>query len=140
LQLVRPSTLEALDRDFGGGTPGYTPAGLDSAWREEAKAARFARHVAGGIDLTLAAGGITAGALLAGGVGELSQSNRTTWTITSFVAGGLMGLSGVLTLLRESAVEKGYALAFPASSTPKIVDVGLAPVPGGGTLQVVGTF
>jgi hypothetical protein len=140
LQLFLPSSLEKLERDFGGRAPGYTPAGLDSAWREQARAARAERHWAGGIDLTLGAGGITAGALLAGGVGDLSHSNRTSWAVTSFVTGGLLTLAGVIALVRKSDMEKGYELAFPASSSPKIVDVGVVTGPGGGTLQLFGTF
>ncbi|MEO8183990.1 MAG: hypothetical protein ABI895_34645 [Deltaproteobacteria bacterium] len=140
LQLFLPSSLEKLDRDWGGRTPGYSPAGLDSAWQQQAEAARVERYVAGSIDLTVAAGGITAGALLSSGVGNLSGSSRTRWAVTSFVTGGLMTLAGVLTLVRKSDVEKGYELAFPTSSTPKIVDVGVAAGPGGGTLQLFGTF
>jgi len=136
--LFLPSDLEMLDRQSGGGTPGYTPDALDVAWKAKAEQARTLRHVSGITSLTLGAGSLTAGALLAGGVGDLSGSDRTAWSIASFVAGGAVTLAGVVTLLRPSDMEKGYHLAFPNPSVR--ADVALAPVPGGGTLQLFGTF
>jgi hypothetical protein len=140
MDLFLPSPLERLERDFGGRTPGYSPARLEGAWQGEADEARHGRYLSGGIELTFAAAGVTTGALLSAGVGSLEHSDRTTLAISSFAVGGLLTLAGVLTLANESPVEKGYALAFPGGFTPRVLDAGVVSMPGGGTLQLSGTF
>jgi len=140
MELFLPSPLEKLQHDFGGGTPGYSPGRLDGAWQGEAEDARHARYLASGIELTFAAAGVTTGALLSAGVGTVEHGDRTTLAISSFAVGGLLTLAGVLSLANESAVEKGYELAFPAGFTPRLVDAAVVGAPGGGTLQLSGTF
>ncbi|HEU4577099.1 MAG TPA: hypothetical protein VFS67_02520 [Polyangiaceae bacterium] len=138
MQLFIPSDLERLERESGGRAPGYSPGALDAAWKAKADEARTLRHVAGIADLSAGALGITAGSLLAAGVGDLNHSDRLGWSVGSFVAGGLLTLGGVVTLLVPSSTEKGYQIAFPASAVR--MDVALAPAPGGGTLQLSGSF
>jgi len=138
VQLFLPSDLEQLESASGGRTPGYSPGTLEGAWKVKADAARTERHVVGVIDLSAGAVSITAGSLLAAGVGDMSHSDRVGWSVGSFVAGGLLTLGGVVTLLVPSNTEKGYQIAFPAPSLR--VDVGVAPAPGGGTLQLTGSF
>ena len=138
MQLFIPSELERLESESGGRTPGYSPGALDAAWKAKADEARTMRHVVGITDLSAGAISITTGSLLAAGVGDLSHSDRLGWSVGCFVAGGLLTLGGVVTLLVPSKTEKGYQLAVPASSVR--MDVGVAPAPGGGTLQLTGSF
>jgi hypothetical protein len=138
MQLFIPSDLERLEKESGGRAPGYSPTALDAAWKAKADEARTLRHVAGITDLSAGAVSITAGSLLAAGVGDLGRSDRLGWSVGCFVAGGLLTLGGVVTLLVPSNTEKGYQMAFPASAVR--MDVGVAPAPGGGTLQLSGTF
>jgi predicted phage tail protein len=137
-QLFIPGELERLESESGGRTPGYSPAALDAAWKAKADGERTMRHVAGITNLSLGAAGITAGSLLAAGVGDMSHSDRVGWSVGCFVAGGVLTLGGVITLLVPSNTEKGYHIAFPPPSVR--MDVGVAPAPGGGTLQLTGSF
>jgi hypothetical protein len=138
MQLFVPSELERLESESGGRTPGYSPSALDAAWKAKADEARTMRHIAGITDLSAGAVGITAGSLFAAGVGDMSHSDRLGWSVGCFVAGGLLTLGGVATLLVPSHAEKGYQVAFPGPSVR--VDMGVAPAPGGGTLQLTGSF
>lgn len=137
-QLFIPSELERLESESGGRTPDYSPSALDAAWKAKADGERTMRHVAGITNLSAGAAGITAGSLLAAGVGDMSHSDRVGWSVGCFVAGGLLTLGGVVTLLVPSDTERGYHIAFPPPSVR--VDVGVAPAPGGGTLQLSGSF
>lgn len=138
MQLFLPSDLERLESESGGRTSGYTPGALEAAWKVKADEARTMRHVAGITDLSAGAISLTAGSLFAAGVGDVSHSDRLGWSVGCFVAGGLLTLGGVVTLLVPSNTEKGYHIAFPGP--PLRMDVGVAPAPGGGTLQLTGSF
>jgi hypothetical protein len=138
VQLFVPSDLERLESESGGRTPGYSPGALDAAWKSKAHEARTLRHVAGIADLGAGAVSITAGSLFAAGVGDMSHSDRLGWSVGCFVAGGLLTLGGIATLLVPSNTEQGYQMAFPGSSVR--VDVGVAPAPGGGMWQLSGSF
>lgn len=120
-----------------------SPTELQAKWRARAAEAKSRRQTVGILDLSVGAAGAVAATVLAAGVSDLSREDRAEWVvITGLFAGGSVA-SGLIRLLVESDIEKGYALAYPQTSAPEepaAVDVGLAPLPNGAAVQLFATF
>jgi hypothetical protein len=120
---------------------GPSPAGLEAKWRARAAEAKSRRQTVGIIELGVGVTGATAATILAAGVGDLSREDRSKWVALTAAASGIGFASGLHHLLVESDIENGYAVAYPATTAAaRTVDVGVAPLPNGGAVQLQATF
>jgi hypothetical protein len=120
---------------------GSSPAGLEATWRARAAEAKSRRETIGIVELGVGATGAIAATIFAAGVGDLSREDRSQWVTLMAVAGGAGFASGLYRLLVESDIENGYAVAYPeTTAAARTVDVGVAPLPNGGGVQLQGTF
>jgi hypothetical protein len=140
--LLFAGPMEKLAAESGPSSPGYTPQGLRAAWRAQAQAAQLQRTVGGIINIALGVAGLGTGAVLAAGVGDLDRGEKADYVTTAFVAGGAFLSGGIATLLLESDLERGFDLAYPseAGMAGLRLDFGVAVLPSGGAVQVVGSF
>lgn len=141
IEFLMPSPLERFAAEWGTGSPNYTPAALEAAWREEADAARSGRHVAGVIGLSLGGLGLGAGALVLAGVGDYDRSKEAELATISLLGGAGFATLGALAFVVKSPLERQYLLAYPNAAVSSLpLDVALVPTRGGGALQVMGSF
>jgi hypothetical protein len=120
---------------------GPSPAGLASKWRARAEQARSRRETLGVIELAIGFVGAGAATILAAGVGDLSRHDRAEWITLTALASGSGFASGLYRLVVPSDIENGYAVAYPAlNAAATTINVGIAPLPNGGTLQLQASF
>jgi hypothetical protein len=133
--LARPP-IEAFADEVG-----PSPAGLEATWRARASEAKSRRKTLGIVELGVGVAGATAATILAAGAGNLSREDRSQWVALTALASGSGFANGLYRLLVESDIETGYAVAYPATSAAaRKVDVGVAPLPNGGAVQLQATF
>jgi hypothetical protein len=113
-------------------------AALREGWGAAARAARNDRRFGGWISVGMGTGAAVAGASLAAGAGDMSSETRTGWSVGLLVGGGVMAGVGIASLIIRSPAEDGYQAAYGSEVPP--LNVGVAPLPGGGAVSVSGRF
>jgi hypothetical protein len=116
------------------------PDHLRREWQSRALAAQRARTVGAFVNfgLGVVAGG-AAGAIAAG-AGDMSRSEAEAWTVALVAASGAFVGGGVAMLMIESEVETGFRAAYGVTPEQQLVSLGVAPLPGGGSVALRGSF
>jgi hypothetical protein len=141
LGLLGSSAIERFAEDHGAGAPGYSPEGLEAAWRARIESERSKRKTVSIIGMGIGAAFLGASGALLAGVGDMDRSERGRLVVTTGLLGGANLSGGLVTLLIESDLERAFERAYGTGDVSSVgIHVGVAPVGGGGALQMGGTF
>lgn len=133
--------MEQFAAEHGPGSPHYSPAALEAAWREKADEARTGRKIASVIAMGLGVAGIAAATAVVAGAGDLDDGDKAEWSVIGYVGGTAFATAGVMAWFVESPMERHYHLAYRAASTPSAhLGLGVSPVRGGAAVQLGGVF
>jgi hypothetical protein len=134
--LVTQGPLESL----AGHASMQSDAALRDSWGAMARSARSDRLFEGWLSVGMGTLVMGTGTAIGIDADTRGSAERTGWSVGLLLAGAACTGVGIATLLVPSGVEVGYQAAYRTEPTPPPMRVGVAPLPGGATLSLGGTF
>ncbi|GAC1351415.1 MAG: hypothetical protein NVS3B20_06200 [Polyangiales bacterium] len=151
-----PDPFAHLQRSFderkaAGMAPDKIVLETEREWRDEAKHTRLARKVVGGIATVVGGASLGLGAWLAfsnSALSNLTPPERRGFATAFLGLGYLSAIVGLQTYFFETPIESSYQTYSQLVASPAITGsrarvsprIGFAPLPGGGSIALVGSF